>query len=565
MIMNTHPTGSSGDDRIRFELIERLGKGGAGSVWRARLWGRHGITRNVALKVVEAGDQAVLCRVRDEARLLGLLQHRALVQVQDLVELEGGRWGMVMELLEGVDLQGLTAMGPVPFGVLLDIVSEVADALDCALKTRDMSGRPLGLTHRDVKPANLLMCADGRVKLLDFGVARANISTRESVTLQGELWGTLGYMSPERLHGEDTPAVDVYALGVVMYELALRQRFGRASLAVQEHDGRLADARRRLVLARAPEGFIALTLAMLDFYPASRPDAAQVRDRARALRVSNPEPVLSVWAGKVVPYARQARLSRLAPTEPPAELWTVTPPPIVPVEAPPSAPVPTLPTAPAPSSGTVPMVRPLAASLVGEDLGRILLVALVLLGGTLGALRLAWPVRAPQPPQGGVAVAEPAPVVQATVESAPLGQLDTATVGAPEAALGAVEDAPPAPAPAPVRPPTRSRAAPVSRSLVQVSAAPEEAPPPTVVVIRAPASAEAMGVVRVSGEVVEAVARSAAGEWRLPGVVPEGTYTLMARFDDGPLELAGVLRVRADQTLRVRCDPATRACAPERP
>ena len=285
-------TASAGGERTRFELIERLGKGGAGCVWRARLWGRHGITRIVALKVVEAGDEAVLRRMRDEARLLGLLQHRALVQVQDLVELEGGRWGMVMELLEGVDLQGLTAMGPVPFGVLLDVVAEVADALDCALKARDLEGRPLALTHRDVKPANLLMCADGRIKLLDFGVARANISTRESVTLQGELWGTLGYMSPERLHGEDTPAVDIYALGVVLYELALRQRFGRASLVLDEHEDRLTEARRRLELAQAPQGFIELTMSMLDSHAAALRCAAPLVGARASLRCARADAAL---------------------------------------------------------------------------------------------------------------------------------------------------------------------------------------------------------------------------------------------------------------------------------
>ena len=377
-------TASAGGERTRFELIERLGKGGAGCVWRARLWGRHGITRIVALKVVEAGDEAVLRRMRDEARLLGLLQHRALVQVQDLVELEGGRWGMVMELLEGVDLQGLTAMGPVPFGVLLDVVAEVADALDCALKARDLEGRPLALTHRDVKPANLLMCADGRIKLLDFGVARANISTRESVTLQGELWGTLGYMSPERLHGEDTPAVDIYALGVVLYELALRQRFGRASLVLDEHEDRLTEARRRLELAQAPQGFIELTMSMLDYYPDARPDAGAVRDRARALRAATPEPALSVWAGRVVPYARQTRLARLGPNGPVIALWTVTPPPFAALPpssapVPPSAaPVPTLPSGPPAITQTVPMERSALGSLVGDGLARPVPVTLAL-------------------------------------------------------------------------------------------------------------------------------------------------------------------------------------------
>ena len=363
-------TAITGGDRIRFELVERLGKGAAGSVWRARMWGRHGMTRMVALKVVEAGDERVLRRMRDEARLLGLLQHRALVAVQDLVELEEGRWGLVMELLDGVDLHGLAVVGSLPPGIVLEVVAEVADALVCALETVDLEGVALGLTHRDIKPANIMMCQDGRVKLLDFGVARANITTRESTTIHGELWGTLGYMSPERLFGQDSPAVDVYALGVVLYELVLRQRLGRASLAQSEHEVRLIEARRRLTGAGVPEGMIALVLSMLAYHAADRPTAAEVRDRARALRVEIPAPTLGGWAGRVVPLGRRARLSRLGPAVPTMDLWTIA------ISSPPSNPP--VETVPHPSAANHwRWVRRLSAT-VGRVLGALGMMALVL-------------------------------------------------------------------------------------------------------------------------------------------------------------------------------------------
>ena len=88
--------------------------------------------------------------------------------------------------------------------------------------------------------------------------------------------------------------------------------------------------------------------------------------------------------------------------------------------------------------------------------------------------------------------------------------------------------------------------------------------PPTSVILNLAPEPDRMGVVRISGDVVEALARSSAGEWRLPGAVPVGTYTIMARFDGGPVELAGVLRVSADKTTTVRCVPETRSCAPAR-
>lgn len=535
--------GTAGDSegRVRFELIERLGRGGAGSVWRARLWGRHGITRSVAIKVVEAGDEGLLARVRDEARLLGLLQHRALVQVQDLVELEGGRWGLVMELLEGVDLQGLAATGPVPFGVVLDIAVEIADALDCALRTPDLEGRPLGLTHRDIKPANLLMTLDGRVKLLDFGVARANLSTREAVTLQGEVWGTLGYMSPERLHGADTPSADIYALGVVLYELSLRQRFGHASLLQSDHEDRLAEVRRRLSAARAPEPFIELIERMMAFDLGARPSAYEVRDRARAIRAVTPEPPLAGWASRVVPCARHARLSRLGSPEPGGDIWSAHPaasvPPFVP--RPPASralstqPLPELPELDAP----IQRPRRLPWIAAGAFAAALCLMA---------ALRLMPPERPPLPgpPQETASLVNTTePETQDSALWDP-GEVRAAVVrvspSPPRRAVAAVVEAPEA---APIAP------------------EPAEPPPPTTVIVSAPATPDRLGVVQLSGPVVEAMARSDAGEWRLPGAVPEGTYAVMARFDDGALELAGVVHVSADRSTRLSCEAATRSCA----
>ncbi|MCB9765321.1 MAG: serine/threonine protein kinase [Alphaproteobacteria bacterium] len=290
----------------RYEVLEALGQGGFGTVYRARLLGVEGFSKQVALKVLRpemASVAEVVTRLKDEARLLALIHHHAIVQVDDLVCLDG-RWSVVMEYIDGADLGTCLRLGPAPPRAAVQLVGEVAAALNAARTTLDPAGAPLNLLHRDLKPGNLRLTRHGTVKLLDFGIARGDFDSRESET-RSVMFGTPEYMSPERLDFVDHPAGDVYALGVILYETLLARRFGRTHVSPGRHADVLA---RNLPALReaAPAPVVALVEAMLAFEPEARPDAAEVEQTCDALAASLPGDSLKRWA-----IERIARLATL--------------------------------------------------------------------------------------------------------------------------------------------------------------------------------------------------------------------------------------------------------------
>ncbi|MBK9366337.1 MAG: protein kinase [Deltaproteobacteria bacterium] len=208
-----------------YEVIARLGSGGFGEVLRARRLGADGFAKDVALKMLHPRmDHApdIVNRLKDEARFLGLLSHPAIVKVDLLTRIQD-RWTVVMELVEGVDLRALLrAYGPLPAGVVMHIGAEVASALDYAYNhpvTQPGGARqPLHLLHRDIKPPNIQLTPHGEVKVLDFGIAKAELDSREAVT-GSHVYMTKEYAAPERLRGVEHPAGDVFSLGAVLAEL----------------------------------------------------------------------------------------------------------------------------------------------------------------------------------------------------------------------------------------------------------------------------------------------------------------------------------------------------------
>ena len=328
----------------RYELIEELGRGAFGAVWRARLLGRGAFSREVAIKLLhpsvtehEHGAE-LLARLRDEARLLGLLRHRAIVAGVELVHFEEG-WAVVLELVEGADLGAFVSSG-VPVSVVWEIVAEVASGLRCALETPGPDGKPLLVQHRDIKPQNLRVTAGGEVKILDLGIARAEFAAREAET-QAVRYGTLGYMSPERLAGVDLPAGDVYALGVTAAELLLGEPLGRAQLDPAKHNAQIAARLAGLPITTEERGLLSVMLAAR---PEDRPIAREVERISRALRLVRgvEAPTLLAWAERAVPEALAARRpgERLAapralteqlsaPQPPPPPLTVGLPPPPV--------------------------------------------------------------------------------------------------------------------------------------------------------------------------------------------------------------------------------------------
>jgi len=254
--------GQSGGREYR--LISVLGEGGFGAVYRGELRGAGGFTKSVAIKLLNAkmdGMDEIRARFRDEARILALLRHRAIVMVEDLVELDG-RWAVVMEYIDGADLKALLKFGPVPLRPLCQIIGEVASALKVAHEAVEPgTGKPLSIVHRDIKPANIRLTAAGEVKVLDFGVARAEFSGREAVT-RSLSFGSMGFLAPERMDGIDVPAGDIYSLGGVLYESLTGNALGQLSVDSRRHGPELVEKTKSAV-AGLPDKIRAQVLQLL--------------------------------------------------------------------------------------------------------------------------------------------------------------------------------------------------------------------------------------------------------------------------------------------------------------
>ena len=279
----------------RYRLVELVGRGGSAGVWSAE---DQALGRRVALKLVTTtgGDDAG--RVGDEARLLARLSHPGLVPVYDAGTDESGRPWVVMELVVGETLADAVARGALPSERVAEIGRVLADALAY------VHGE--GLVHRDVKPANVLLGHDGRVRLTDFGIARLVDAAR--VTATGFTVGTASYLSPEQVLGSHVgPLADVYSLGLVLLE-CLTGRREYPGTAVEVALARLH--RQPVVPTSLPSGWPALLTAMTAREPEGRPTAHEVAaDLGRITAGGEATTVLRSTA------APTAATERLAPTD----------------------------------------------------------------------------------------------------------------------------------------------------------------------------------------------------------------------------------------------------------
>jgi serine/threonine-protein kinase len=217
----------AGQQLLHYRLIEKIGEGGMGVVWRAE---DTTLQREVAIKILPdtlAGDAERLARFGREARLLATLNHPNIAAVYGLHEAEGVNF-LAMELVRGEDLSQRIARGPLPVDEALDIARDVAEALRVA--------HAGGVIHRDLKPANIRLGPEGKVKVLDFGLAKVLSSEGEASspsaspalsptvtslgTVAGVLLGTAAYMSPEQARGKTVDKrADIWAFGCVLFEM----------------------------------------------------------------------------------------------------------------------------------------------------------------------------------------------------------------------------------------------------------------------------------------------------------------------------------------------------------
>src|SRR5215831_445201 len=193
----------------RYRIVRKLGTGGMANVYLAE---DEVLGRRVAIKILNdrhAGDDQFVERFRREAKNAASLSHPNIVSIYDRGEAEGTYY-IAMEYLDGRSLKELiVARGPAPVNVAVDYTRQILQALRFAHRH--------GIVHRDIKPHNVLVDAEGRVKVTDFGIARAGTS---QMTEAGSIVGTAQYLSPEQARGSAVDQrSDVYSLGIVLYEL----------------------------------------------------------------------------------------------------------------------------------------------------------------------------------------------------------------------------------------------------------------------------------------------------------------------------------------------------------
>ena len=259
----------------RFQLTTRIAIGGMGEVWKAR---DLVLGRIVAIKVLKeeyTGDPGFLQRFRAEARHTALLNHVGIANVFDYGEEEGSAY-LVMELVPGQPLSSIIeheqVLSP---DRTLSIIAQTARALSVA--------HAQGLVHRDVKPGNLLITPDGRVKVTDFGIAR--LANQVPLTQTGQVMGTAQYLAPEQATGQTaTGSSDIYALGVIGYECLTGHRpfSGESQIAIAL--AQVNDAPPPLPES-LPTPVRALLMSMLAKDPKDRPEnAIKLAEAAEAIR-----------------------------------------------------------------------------------------------------------------------------------------------------------------------------------------------------------------------------------------------------------------------------------------
>jgi len=309
----TQFTLSPGSRFGKYEIVQRLGAGGMGEVYRAK--DSH-LDREVAIKTLlldHGSHPDALSRFEQEARSASALNHPNIVTIYELGHENGTRF-IAMELVEGETVRSLLSRGPIPFRKLAAIAAQIADGLAKA--------HEIGLIHRDLKPENLMVSQDGTAKVLDFGLAkllkpdRGSSDSSTTITEHGTVVGTVGYMSPEQANGEDLDfRSDQFSFGSVLYEMATGSPAFKKKTHAETTAAILRDEPERLgaKTLQAPAPFVWIVERCLAKDPKQRYDStrdlardlAAVRDRLADMPVRESEP-----RPKNLPVQRTAFIGR---------------------------------------------------------------------------------------------------------------------------------------------------------------------------------------------------------------------------------------------------------------
>jgi serine/threonine-protein kinase len=305
-------------------VYEQIGQGGMATVHRAELPGTRGVQEVALKRLLPTMQRELVALFLDEARLLQYLQHPNIAATYDSGRVFG-MYFIAMEYVRGPTLKQLVehcgvTVGSVPQLITLNLAAQLCDALDHAHNQRDEHGKPLGIIHRDVTPANIIISDTGLLKLIDFGLAKAKGTTEH--TAVGVIKGKFGYVAPEYLGGKLDHRADLWAAGIIMYELLTSRRLfdGPDAFETMMRVRELPIPRPSLANPKVTSQLDEIVMTALERDPGRRwPSAAAMRDRIRAViaESGNPEDNQAVtdWVSWVFEQKR-GRAPQLTPIMP---------------------------------------------------------------------------------------------------------------------------------------------------------------------------------------------------------------------------------------------------------
>jgi eukaryotic-like serine/threonine-protein kinase len=305
-------------------VYEQIGKGGMATVHRAEQRGPDGV-KEVALKrLFPTLQRELVALFLDEARLLRYLKHPNIAATYDSGRVFG-TYFIAMEYVHGPTLKQLVehcgiSVGAVPQAITLNLAAQLCDALDHAHNRCDEAGNPLHIIHRDVTPANIIVSRTGVLKLIDFGLAKARVTSEH--TAVGVIKGKFGYVAPEYLGGKLDHRADLWAVGIIMYELLTSRRLfdGPDAFQTMMRVRELPIPRPSLANPKVTPELDEIVMTALERDPRRRwSSAAAMRDRIRAVIAQPGNSTDNKGVAEWVAWAfeqKRGRLPQLTPMMP---------------------------------------------------------------------------------------------------------------------------------------------------------------------------------------------------------------------------------------------------------